>query len=138
MSALLVDAVVHDGAIHVTDEHYKLRANRQAKKWGDGTVLKIRIEPADEAWKLSDAKHLYGHLYTPVAARTGETVADVHVRMKASYFPDDGRSSLRDLNRIEMKQFIESVEQDIREKDPDSWEDCVAAMALYERSRGHA
>lgn len=133
--ALLIEAVVRDGDIHVTDALYKTRRQRWAKKVGDGTVLTIRVEPQDEAWKHSAAKHLYGHLYTPVSKRTGETVADVHMRMKATHFPDDGRTSLTELNQDEMRSYTEAVEQDIRENDPDSWEDCVAAMALFERRR---
>lgn len=104
-------------------------------KLGDGEVVVIRIEPEAEAWRYSDLKHLYGHLYSPVSKRTGETVAEVHVRMKVSFMPDDGRTSITQLNREEIRSFIESVEQDIREHDPDSWEDCVAAMTLYERRK---
>lgn len=133
MGALVIDAVVREGEVHVTDAFYKTRRQKAAKAWGDGTILKIRIEPEEEAWRHSDAKHLYGHLYAPVSTRTGETVAEVHLRMKAQYMPDDGRTSITQLNREELKSFMESVEQDIRETDPDSWEDCVAAMALYER-----
>lgn len=128
-------AVVRDSDIHVCDQFYKTRRQKFAKKLGDGTALTIRVEPEDEAWRHSDAKHLYGHLYSPVAARTGETVAEVHLRMKTKFMPDDGRTSITQLNRDEMKAFTESVEQDIRETDPDSWEDCVAAMSLYERRR---
>jgi len=133
MNALTIDAVVRDGDVHVCDAFYATRRKKAAKLWGDGTSLRIRIEPEDEAWRHADAKHLYGHLYSPVSKRTGETVAEVHIRMKAQFMPDDGRTSITELNREEMKNFMESVEQDIRENDPDSWEDCVAAMALYER-----
>ena len=134
MTALVVDAVVTDGAIKLVDEYaYRLLSKRHAKKWGDGAALKCRIEPEEEAWRHGDAKHLYGHLYAPVSRRHGETVAEVHLRMKAQFMPDDGRTSITQLDRVEMKAFIESVEQDIRENDPDSWEDCVAAMALFEQ-----
>lgn len=133
MSALVIEAVVRDGDVHVVGDFYKSRRLRAAKQWGDGTALTIRIEPEDEAWRHSDAKHLYGHLYAPVSKRTGETVAEVHLRMKAKFMPEDGRTSITQLNREEMKSFTESVEQDIRESDPDSWDDCVEAMALYER-----
>lgn len=122
--------------VHVVEHHYKTRRKRWAKKWGVGTALTIRIEPEEEASRWGDYKHLYGHLYTPVAQQTGETVAEVNLRMKAAYFPEDGRGSLTELNRDELKHFIESVEQDIRETDPDSWEACLAAMALYERRTG--
>lgn len=133
--ALLIEAVVSRGDVHVTDAAYQTRRQHAAERWGDGTVLKIRIEPEEEAWRHADAKHLYGHLYTPVSTRTGETVPEVHLRMKAQFMPDDGRTSITELNREEMRSFIESVEQNIRETDPDSWEDCCAAMALYEERR---
>jgi hypothetical protein len=133
VSALLVDAVVREGRIHITDAFYRTRADRFAKKLGDGVALRIRIEPEDEAWRHSDGKHLYGHLYKPVSKRHGEPVAEVHLRMKSQFMPEDGRTSITELNRDEFKSFIESVEQDIRENDPESWEDCVAAMSLYEQ-----
>ena len=87
MSALLIDGVVRDGDVHVTDSLYATRRKRWAKKIGDGVVITIRIEPADEAIKYRQFKHLYGHLYTPVSARTGETVADVAIRMKVAFLP---------------------------------------------------
>lgn len=133
--ALIVAAVVRDGEVYVTDETYKARRQKAARKWGDGTVLTIRVEPEDEAWRHSDAKWLYGYCYQPVSARHGETVAEVHLRMKAQFMPDDGRTSITELNREEMRQFIEAVEQDIRENDPESWDDCVAKMSLYEGRR---
>lgn len=135
MSALTLHAVATNAGMRVVDDHYMTRLQRASKQWGCGTMLVVRIEPADEAWKHAAAKHLYGHLYTPVSKRHGETVAEVHLRMKAQYMPDDGRTSITQLNEAEMKSFTESVEQDIRENDPDSWEDCVAAMSLYERRR---
>lgn len=121
------------GRMRVTDSYYATRLDRFAQKWGEGCALKVRVEPEDEAWRHSDGKHLYGHLYKPVSKRHGETVAEVHLRMKSQFMPDDGRTSITELNREEMKDFIEAVEQDIRENDPDSWSDCLEAMALYER-----
>ena len=133
MKALLVDAVVRDGDVHVCEPNFSVKRQRAARTWGDGVALKIRIEPEEDAIQYAQYKHLYGHLYTPVSAHTGETVAEVNVRMKVQYMPDDGRTSLTELTREELKQFIEAVEQDIRETDPESWADCCAAMALYER-----
>ena len=106
-----------------------------SRKWGDGAALTIRIEPEEEAWRHADAKWLYGYIYTPATKRSGETVPDMHLRMKATYFPEDGRTSLTELNREEFRQFIEAVEQDVRENQPECWEDCVAAMSLYEGRR---
>ena len=134
MSAVTAAAVFTEGRVQLVDEFaYRACVKRAGKKWGEGAALIVRVEPEDEAWRYSDAKHLYGHLYTPVSQRTGEPVSEVHWRMKAAYFPEDGRTSLTQLNREEMKTYIESVEQDIRETDPDSWEDCIAAMSLYEQ-----
>lgn len=133
VGALLVDATVRDGEIHVVDPGYKTRRQHWATRVGEGVRLKIRIEPEADAWRHADAKHLYGHLYGPVSTRHGETVAEVHLRMKAAYMPDDGRTSITELNRDEMKAYIESVEQEIREHDPESWDDCVAVMALWDR-----
>jgi hypothetical protein len=139
VSALIVAATVVETSqpgvydIAVTEPAYRERRQRHAKRWGLGAAIHIRIEPEDEAWRHADAKHLYGHLYEPVSRRHGETVPEIHLRMKAAFMPDDGRTSITQLNREEMRMFIESVEQDIRENDQDSWPDCVAAMALYER-----
>src|SRR5688572_19146548 len=134
--AVKVAAVVSDGKLVIVDRDlYLTRIRRACVRWGDGREIVIRIEPEDEAWRHSDAKHLYGHLYGPVSARTGETVDEVHLRMKAQFMPDDGRTSLTELNREEFRSYIESVEQDIRETDPDSWSDCVAAMALFEQRK---
>lgn len=129
-------AVVKDDDIVILEEHWSAKKARAAKRWGQGIALVFRIEPESEAWRHADAKHLYGHLYAPVSKRTGEPVAEVHLRMKAAFFPEDGRTSLTDLNREEMRTYIESVEQEIRENDPDSWEDCIAAMELYEHRTG--
>lgn len=133
MKALLVDAVVREGDVHTCDPNFAVRRQRAARDWGEGVALKIRIEPEEDAIRYSDLKHLYGHLYTPVSQHTGETVAEVHLRMKVLYLPEDGRTSITELNREELKQFMESVEQDIREHTPEAWADCCAAMALFDR-----
>lgn len=143
-SALIAEAVVREVGIDddgkpvfdvaVLADHFTARRRRAAARWGAGCSVVCRMEPADEAWRHADAKHLYGHLYAPVSKRHGETVAEVHLRMKSQFMPEDGRTSITQLNKDEMRSFIESVEQEIRENDPDSWEDCVAAMALYERT----
>lgn len=132
--ALVVDAVVADGNVLIpAGQHYEERKRRKAKSWGDGCALKIRIEPADEAAKYHQFKHLFGHLIGPTAKRTGDTKSDLETRLKGYFLPDDGRVSLTELNYEEMKDFIESVEQYIREEYSDAWDDCLAAMALYER-----
>lgn len=130
----MVDAVVRDGDVHVTGDHYRARRQLAAKKWGDGCALTIRIEPEEEAWRYADAKHYYGHLVTPVAEFTGETKHDVHLRLKALYLPD-GKTSITELDREEFKAFLEAVEQGIREDLPEAWGDCVERMSLYQQRR---
>lgn len=129
-TALLVDAVVRDGDIHVTDPLYKTRRQRYARKVGEGVCLRIRIEPEDEAYTYGQIKHYYGHLISPVSEFTGETKADVHLRMKALYMPD-GKTSLTELNREQMESYIESVSQHLREEIPEAWERSVEKTSLY-------
>src|SRR5262245_17559488 len=81
---------------------------RRKFKPGAGESFVVLVMRPEDSIALGQYKHLYGHLYAPVAARTGETVADVHLRMKASHFPDDGRSSLTQLSRAEMKAYTEA------------------------------
>lgn len=134
--ALLVNAVVCEVAmgaldIAVCDPEYKSRRQKAARQWGKGAALIIRVEPEEESWRYADCKHYYGHLLTPVAEHTGETVAEVHMRMKVAHMPDDGRVSITQLNRQEFKAYMEAVEQAIREETPEAWEGCVGRMALY-------
>lgn len=119
--------------LHLAEQAITNERVRRKFKPGAGESFVVLVMRPEDAIALSQYKHLYGHLYTPVAENTGETVADVHLRMKAAHFPDDGRTSLTELSRAEMKAYTEAVEQDIRENDAASWDHCCAAMALYER-----
>jgi hypothetical protein len=132
MSALVVSAVVREGDVHVTDEFYRTRRQRAAKRWGDGTIITIRIEPEDEASKHHHYKHLFGHYLTPVSDYTGYTVTELKDEMKARFLPD-GMTSLTDMNAEQFEEFNRSVEQCIREEIPEAFERCADAMALYDR-----
>lgn len=121
--------------VAITDDHYKAQRQRAAAKWGAGVEIVIRIEPKDESAKYHQFKYLFGYVFTCVSARTGETVADVEMRMKTSYMPDDGRTSLTQLNEAEIKAFTESCEQDARENTPAAWDDIVAKSSLYEQRK---
>lgn len=130
--ALVIDAVVRDGDVHVTDDFYRTRRLRFAKRTGDGVLLKIRIEPADEAAKHAQFKHLFGHLLGPIAEYNGDTVDEWKNRVKA-LFLKDGYTSLTDQNFDEFESFNKSVAEYIRENLPDGWEQyCLPAMALSE------
>jgi hypothetical protein len=133
--ALTIDAVVRNGDVHVTEDFYTAKRTKAAKRWGDGTALKIRIEPEEEAWRFADIKHYYGHLVKPVSADTGETLDEVHTRWKALFFPDDGRTSLTQLNRDELTAYMESCEQHMREETPKAWDKSVSLIARYQERR---
>ena len=131
--ALIIDAVVRDSDIHVTDHFYKARRLKAAKGWGDGCALKIRIEPEDEATKHHHYKHLFGHYLTPVSDVLGYTVTELKDEMKARFLPD-GMTSLTDMNAEQFEEFNRSVDQCIREEYPsEAWDACANAMALYDR-----
>jgi hypothetical protein len=125
--------------LHLLDQQVTNRAVLRKFKPGAGEVFVVLVMRPEDAAVWGQFKHLYGHLYTPVASSTGETVPEVHLRMKATpgFLPDDGRTSLTELSRAELQHYIEAVEQSIREEDPDSWEHCLAAMALYDRRNRH-
>lgn len=144
MSALCVSGVVtqigedHRGPIcdvAVTEHHYQAQRQRAAAKWGIGTLLTIRMEPADEAATHAHHKHLHGHLLTPTSDFTGYTVTELKADMKARFLPD-GMTSTTEMNREQFDEFNRSVEQCIREEYPvECWERCVDAMAKSDARR---
>ena len=106
-SALVVDAVVRGDQIHVCDEFYQTRKTKAAKAWGEGRALKIRIEPEEEAVRLDQYKHLFGHVFEPVVdMKCGYTKGELCALAKTMFFPDDGRESLTELTAAEMADFI--------------------------------
>lgn len=130
MSALLVDAVVRDGDVHVLDQNFAARRRKAAKAWGDGVALKIRVEPEAEAIRLDQYRHLFGHVFQPVVdTDCGHTKAELCLMAKAQFMPDDGRSSLTELTGEEMADFIRQCEVWLHTEFPD-------AFALYERRTG--
>ena len=125
MSALVVDAVVRDGRIHITDYFYRTRSAKAAKSWGDGVELQIRIEPKDEAQTHAQRKFYFGMIVDPLAEYTGYRKDEWHVMLKAQFMPD-GKDSITQLNHDEMRDYVQACEQWARETLPD-------AFALYER-----
>lgn len=125
--ALLIDAVVSHGDVHVTDPAYQTRRQKAANKWGDGTALKIRIEPEEEAIRLDQYRHLFGHVFQPVIdTDCGHTKAELCLMAKAQFMPDDGRKSLTELTAEEMADFIKQCEVWLHTEYPD-------AFALYDQ-----
>lgn len=124
-SALIIAAVVRDADVHVTDSLYQHRRKRAAKRWGDGCLLQIRIEPTDEAYSYGQIKHYWGHIVTPLSDETGYHKAEVHVMLKAECMPE-GKTSITELNKEELTRYSEAAEQKARE-----W--CPDAFALHDR-----
>jgi hypothetical protein len=132
MSALIVSAVVRDGRIHICDDFYRTRSAKAAKKWGDGCALQIRIEPEAEAVRLDQYRHLFGHVFQPVVdTDCGYTKSELCLLAKAQFMPDDGRTSLTELNAEEMADFIRQCEVWLHTEFPD-------AFALYDQRRKSA
>ena len=132
VSAIVVSAVVRDGRIHICDNFYRTRVGKAAKSWGDGIELQIRIEPKDEAVRLDQYRHLFGHVFQPVVdTDCGHTKAELCLMAKAQFMPDDGRTSLTELNAEEMADFIRQCEVWLHTEFPD-------AFVLYDMRRGAA
>ncbi len=122
MSALIVEAVIRDGRIVIVDDFYRTRAARASKKWGDGCALRIRIEPEDEAVRLDQYRHLFGHVFQPVVdTDCGHTKSELCLMAKAQFMPDDGRTSLTELNAEEMADFIRQCEVWLHTEYPDAF-----------------
>jgi hypothetical protein len=124
MSALVVSGVVRDGDIHVTDEFYKTRRQKWAKRTGDGTALTIRIEPEEDAYTYAQIKHYWGYVVQPFCEETGYHKHEAHLLLKAECMPE-GKTSLTELSREELRDYAAAAEQTARE-----W--CPEAFLLYD------
>jgi hypothetical protein len=87
--------------------------------WPDGTDLVLTLQPATEEWRHSDTKYLFGYLYRPFWNHyEGWTEGETHLHFKSKYLPD-GKASLTELDREEMRAYIDVVRRDILENHPD-------------------
>jgi len=120
MSALTAAAVVRDGDVHVLDSDFPVRRKKFAKRCGDGTALKVRIEPEQDAVRYGQYKYLFGRVFRPVA-EYGHTEAELCLMAKTKFMPDDGRTSLTELTRDEMEAFTMLAEQWLRDEFPDAF-----------------
>ena len=122
-TAVVVDAVVRDGQLHIVDENlYRTRVKSAAKKWGEGCCIKVRLEPEEEAIRLDQFRHLFGHVFQPVVdTECGHTKAELCLMAKAQFMPDDGRSSLTELTGAEMADFIRQCEVWLHTEFPDAF-----------------
>ena len=119
-SALVVDAVVDSFQIRLVDEDlYRTRAARAAKKWGNGTALKVRIEPEQDAKTYGQLKYFHGYVLAPMVEYTGDV--DMKLEMKLRFL-EDGQTSLADLDYEQMKAFTEKAEAWARTVCPEAFE----------------
>lgn len=126
MSAVTVDAVVREGRLHIIDGRFhRKRVLRACKKWGNGAALKIRIEPEEDAYTYAQLKHYWGYVVHPFCEDTGYHKHEAHLMLKAECMPE-GKSSLTQLNREELRAYTEAAEHTAREWAPD-------AFILYDR-----
>lgn len=125
--ALVIDAAVRKGDIVVCDAQYETKRKRAAKSWGDGTALKIRVEPEEDAYTYGDIKHYWGHVVDPFSQETGYHKHEAHLLLKAECMPE-GKTSITELNREELRAYSEAAEQKARE-----W--CPEAFLLYDNTR---
>lgn len=124
--AIVVDAVVKDGSIRlISEDDYRAKCKRAAKVWGDGAMLRCRIEPIEDAIAYQQMKGYFGHVVGPIAEYTGYRKDEVHTMLKAQFMPDDGRTSITQLSYEEMSAYKEACEQWARTSIPD-------AFALHE------
>lgn len=122
MSAILVDATVVNGKLQIVDVPlYLTRIAKAAKTWGEGCSIKIRIEPEEDAARWSDYKYLFGYVLRPVADDTGHTEQELLLMAKLRFLPDDGRTSLTQLSREELRAFTEQTERWFREERPEAF-----------------
>lgn len=123
MSAVTAAAVWDDGKVRVL-QHTTFVEKLKRCKFGQGTALVVRVEPEEEAWRYGDLKHLFGHVYQPVVEYAGYTKVELHAMAKAQFMPE-GKTSLTELNRDELKAYTAAVEQWLRTE-------CGEAFALLD------
>ncbi len=119
MSAVTAAAVWDANKVRVLDEGGFVESLRKAK-WGQGSALVVRVEPEEDAYTYAQLKHLYGHVYEPVVAYAGITKVELHAMAKVQHMPE-GKTSVTQLSRDELKAFTEAVEQWLREEIGDAY-----------------
>jgi hypothetical protein len=135
VSATHVNAAFYwDGAANkpVLEDPVLFMAQMRRMKWGHGERGIARFESEAEAWRHSDVKHLFGHIYLPVIkyGETGYTRHELHLVEKAEWMPDDGRTSITQLNREELREFSLLSDRHLREEFPDAFEIWEAEQRL--------
>lgn len=118
MSAITVNGVLQ-GGVPRTDVA-ALRRAVVRRQWVDGVALVIRVELAEESWQHADLKHYWGHIIKPFCDYTGYSRHEAHAELFKPMFMPEGKTSLTQLSRPELKTYIEDVLSYIRDNCPEA------------------
>ena len=113
-------AAVWDGQKLVMASPEQYRADLAKLELGAGEAVTIRVERPEDARKYHQLKHLFGHLYEPVAQYSGHSKLELHAMAKAMFMPD-GKLSTIDLSYDEMDEFIKHAERWLRTDMPEAF-----------------
>lgn len=135
MSApITVDAIFRGGKVDLLDP-VRYQTLLERAQFGVGEELIVRIESKAEAWRHGDVKHLFGHVYEPVVRYTGISKVELHLQAKALWMPDDGRTSITQLSREELRVFSDTADQAFREDVWEAYERFDPALYYERRAR---
>jgi hypothetical protein len=118
MSGVVTATAIWDGSKLQLDDQVLFVAGVRRMKLGAGEEVLVRVERKAEAWRHSDVKHLFGHIYQPVVDYTGMTKTELHLLAKSIWMPE-GATSLTELSREQMREYSDLTERWLRE---DIWE----------------
>lgn len=126
---VIADAV-WDGRKLVMADAEGYRRDLTKLELGAGERVTIRVERPEDARKYHQLKHLFGHIYRPLAKHDGcgHTELELHDICKAMFMPE-GKLSTLDLNYDEMDAFTQAAERFLRESMPEAYE-AFDAMSL--------
>lgn len=114
-----------DGEKLHLDDSVAFYASLRRMKPEQGEVFVVRVERPEDALTAGQRRYYFGRVLQPFCEYTGYRKDELHEMAKADCLPD-GKVSITQLNHEEMRDFIEAVEQRLREALPE-------AFALYER-----
>lgn len=122
-TALIVQAVVRDGDVHVVEPFYATRRREAARHWGDGVDLSVTLEPAPLAVSRGQRAYYFAAIVQPLVDHTGYPSDKWHRAFKKVLMPDDGRTSITQLSHEEMREFMEVAECYAVTKHPEAFVD---------------
>jgi hypothetical protein len=85
---------------------------------GIGERVTVTVGRPEDMRKLWQLRHLFGHVYKPVAEDGGHTLLELHDMAKAMFMPE-GKTSTRELTYDEMDAFCKEAERWLRTEMPE-------------------